>query len=163
MNTIVPEDVGLNGKECEWLSMFCASKQIKSALEFGPGNSTQAMIDGGVEFIKSFEQDAFMAEKMRNLLPGDKVEIITYDPTAIPLEFDVHGRVDMAFIDGPTRDAFTPSRLNAALFCFNRAQYIVMHDAYRDYQTAMVMTDLGMNVVEDFESDRGIIVLSKDD
>jgi hypothetical protein len=150
---------GLDQQECEWLSGFCHRNGIVNVIEFGPGNSTVAMLNGGAHWIESFEEDDGRAKQLEAM--SDKVEIIHYQGKQFPITHDVDGLQPycLAFIDGPCGSTFTPSRLNAALFCFRRARLLAFHDSNRDQQTINIMLDLGMRVVTRFNSDRGIVVL----
>lgn len=147
--------------ECMFISQFCRAKNIKSVLEFGPGNSTQALIDGGVEIITAFEQDAAYAESIKIRFPA--IRLFCYDPSQIPISRGFVSNFDIALIDGPTVKSFTPSRLNAALFCFTRTRIIMMHDTVRDRITLEVLEDIGMVIEKQFESERGLAVLRKHD
>jgi hypothetical protein len=75
-----------------------------SVLEFGPGSSTLALIEGGAQHIDSCEDNddwfAVYKERLADAFPV--VELVPYtwaDPLTIPA-ID-HHRYDMALIDGP--------------------------------------------------------------
>lgn len=152
---------GMDKLECTYLKCFCVDYNVKLAIEFGPGNSTQALIDGGVEVV-SLESDNRRAIAARADYPG--VEILEYTGTSFPIVAPwapLERMFDLAIIDGPPGSTVKPARLNSALFCYPRANRMIFHDSKRDLETIGVMLDLGMTVLDKFESQRGIIVLSK--
>lgn len=155
---------GMDEAECQFITDFCIKNNIKYVLEFGPGNSTQALIDGGVETITAFEQDAAHAEAIRIMFPS--IRIMCYDPSQMPITTNYGSgpfalKFDMALIDGPTELAFTPSRLNSSLYCFPRADRIMIHDTTRDATAFKVLEDIGMTLEDFFPSKRGLAVLRK--
>jgi hypothetical protein len=150
---------GMDKLECAFLKCFCIDNCIRTALEFGPGNSTQALLDAEVKVI-SMENDPRRAVEVRAQYPNAK--ILSYEGTAFPIiANDVHGRFDLAVVDGPPGATVRPGRLNSALFSFRRCKYMLFHDSKRDSETISVMRDLGMGLLESFDSMRGIVVLTK--
>ena len=88
--------------------------QPKTVLEFGPGSSTLALIEGGAGHIDCCEDDPY---------PG-AVEMIAYgwtDPVAIPA---VDGKLyDMALIDGPRT---TENRVAVLDYCLQRCAAVMI-------------------------------------
>ena len=155
-------DAGLDKEECEWLTRFCGFHEFKTVLEFGPGNSTQAMLDGGVPWIVSYEHEAEYACVAMKIFEAysDRVQIVKYDAMKMPIVPKPEClKFDFAFIDGPPGRLTIPPRLNAALFCFSRAPIIAIHDCFRDSQLVSILEDIGMVHAALFASKRGIVVL----
>lgn len=93
--------------------------QPRRVLEFGPGSSTLALIEGGATFIDSCEDAPDWLETYRERLQAvypDIVRIVPYtwsDPLAIPSLGGL--RYDMALIDGPYTSERRPPVLAFAL------------------------------------------------
>jgi hypothetical protein len=149
---------GLDKAECEWLTGFCRQHKVAEAIEFGPGNSSLAILDGGAALIESFEQDEKRTAELCLVVPA-RISLHHYRGNAFPITSSIPHDYDFAFIDGPTGDSIVPARINAALFCFRRARLIAFHDAKRDEQTIRIMLELGMREMTRFDSGRGIVVL----
>lgn len=104
--------------------------QPATALEFGPGGSTLALIEGGASEIHTCEDDADWAEVYRTRVASRYPGIVRLhryeprDPLSIPA-LD-HKRFDLAFIDGPKR---TPTREPAIRYAQARADVVLCHDA----------------------------------
>lgn len=82
-----------------------AELKPKRVLEFGPGSSTLALIEGGAEYIATCEDDAkwfgVYAERLGQKFNGI-VDVVRYtwaDPLSIPSVDEQ--RFDLALIDGP--------------------------------------------------------------
>lgn len=147
--------------ECAYLKCFCIDNNVEHALEFGPGNSTQALLDAGVKVV-SLESDPRRAAQSKTDYPS--VEILQYAGTSFPIVAPwapLERMFDVSVIDGPPGSTVNPARLNSALFCYPRTKTMIFHDSNRDVETIRVMLDLGMKFVDKFESTRGITVLSK--
>lgn len=113
--------------------------KAKSVLEFGPGSSTLALIEGGAQRIDACEDNEDWAKVYRTRLEGrfpKHVQIQSYrwsDPVFIAT---VHGRrYDLGLVDGP---AEVPKRLAAIAYAMERCEYVLvpMEDdegcSYRD-------------------------------
>lgn len=101
--------------------------QPKRVLEFGPGSSTLALIEGGAERVDTCEDDPEWAEVYEDRLQRkfpDVVRLYRYvwaDPLAIPaIDGD---RYDLALIDGP-RD--TMSRLAVVRYALERCAAVLV-------------------------------------
>lgn len=152
---------GMDKLECTYLKCFCVDHAVKLAIEFGPGNSTQALLDAEVKVV-SLESDHRRSAELKQQYPN--VEILEYTGTSFPIVAPwapLERMFDLAIIDGPPGSTVRPARLNSALFCYPRTKRMIFHDSNRDVETIGVMLDLGMIVLDKFESQRGIVVLSK--
>jgi hypothetical protein len=118
----------------------------KSCLEFGPGITTLALIEAGVEKIVTLEHDLeWLGEKIEQFKDYPQVSVGRYHDEPIVLA-DVEEDFDMAFVDSP--QGFTHampgrkprvahpgfkdcSRLNTCLFALDRAPVVFLHDSIR--------------------------------
>lgn len=112
----------------------------KSCIEFGPGTSTLALIESGLERIVTCEHDNKWREAAETKFKQyPQVEVTSYrnDPTAT---CNVTGQFDMAFVDSPK--GYHPariihpgqedcSRLNTCLLALEHAPVVYLHDALR--------------------------------
>lgn len=116
----------------------CKRVGAKSALEFGPGYSTEALIEAGVENIVSCEHDHEWLAKAKEQFP--QVRIIEYrdEPEADAPE--LFGVFDIAFVDSPKGNKAQRkrhpgqedcSRLNTCLLALKHSPVVLLHDAYR--------------------------------
>lgn len=100
----------------------------KTALEFGPGGSTLAIVEGGATSVDTCEDDPAWAkvcrERVASRSPAIRLHQFTNDePISIPA---LDGRrFDLAFIDGPKR---TPTRAAAIAYAQARADVVLCHD-----------------------------------
>lgn len=95
-------------------AVLAVVERLKPAtvLEFGPGNSTLALIEGGAGHIDGAEDDpkwrAIYQARIADVYP-DRVELFGYtmaDPVSIPA---IDGRrYDLALIDGPRNTELRP-------------------------------------------------------
>ncbi len=112
----------------------------KSALEFGPGHSTLALIESGLECIVTCEHDEGWREKaMAKFREFPQVRVTTYlnEPVAVA---EIDRNFDIAFVDSPKgykagrlvhpgqEDC---SRLNTCLLALKHAPIVLLHDAIR--------------------------------
>jgi hypothetical protein len=124
------------------------ARGAKSALEFGPGSSTLALIEVGVGRILTCEYDEGWREKAKEKFKDfPQVEIIPFydEPEA---RADIEGQFDIAFVDSPKGykniPGLTPpggrkrhkgqedcSRLNTCLLALKHAPVVLLHDAAR--------------------------------
>lgn len=101
----------------------------KRVLEFGPGGSTLALIEGGAQSVDSCEDDpewlATYQTRIAAKHPAIRLHPFTNaDPLRIPA---LDGQwFDLAFIDGPKR---TPTRAAAIAYARERAGVVLCHDA----------------------------------
>lgn len=101
--------------------------EARTVLEFGPGSSTLALVEGGATKIDTCEDDPKWLEVHRSRLGrkfGGVVEVHAYtwrDPLEIPA---LEGRrYDMALIDGPHD---TPRRPAVLEYCLQRAAAVLI-------------------------------------
>jgi hypothetical protein len=93
----------------------------REVLEFGPGSSTLALIEGGAATVDAFEDDDSWAAVYEERLAGrfpDVVRIHRYvwsDPLQLPQL--ARRTFDLALIDGPRGTARRHAVLHAALAC----------------------------------------------
>lgn len=95
----------------------CRRLNAKRVLEFGPGSSTLALIEGGAERIDTLEDDPEWIRPAIDLLRDHRhvVTLIGYrwsDPLDILSPAD---RYDLCFIDGPRETARRPACVEFAL------------------------------------------------
>jgi hypothetical protein len=119
----------------------------KTALEFGPGVSTFALIEAGVEKIVTLEHNAEWFDKaVEQFKDYPQVEISQYYDEPVVLA-GVEEDFDIAFVDSPKGHTHKViealgvrkvhqgqedcSRLNTCLFALDRAPIVYLHDAYR--------------------------------
>jgi hypothetical protein len=122
---------------------------VKTALEFGPGVSTLAMIEAGVEKIVTLEHLAEWFDKaLEKFKDYPQVAVARYADT-VPVGADEIGfqDFDVALVDSPkgfTHEVIEAlgvrkvhqgmedcSRLNTCLFALEQAPIVYLHDAYR--------------------------------
>ena len=153
----------MDRQECEWLTNYCIVNGIMSAIEFGPGNSTLALIDGGVLNLFTFEQDRSRCAEMEKELLSTPACVYCYEATDCPIQdwFPLDLFFDIALIDGPTGSSVTPPRINSAMYCYHRCDRLIFHDSKRDFETIKILIDLGMEPEDSLDSSRGIVVLKQ--
>ena len=112
----------------------------KTALEFGPGASTLALIESGLERIVTCEHDRGWREKAKTKFRDfPQVKVIAYlnEPIAVA---EIDRKFDIAFVDSPQgyvgARVVHPgqedwSRLNTCLLALEHAPIVVLHDAIR--------------------------------
>lgn len=102
-------------------------RRPKRVLEFGPGSSTLALIEGGAELVDACEDDpkweAVYRARLEERFP-DVVTIVPYtwsDPVSIPqLERESY---DLALIDGPRT---TENRVAVVRYCIERCGAVLV-------------------------------------
>lgn len=100
--------------------------QPKTVLEFGPGNSTLALIEGGAETIDSLEDDWSWCEVYKARLEdrfASKVKIIPYTWTNLIQVPRLRDHYDLSLIDGPSE---TPRRAAVLDFCLARCAWVLV-------------------------------------
>lgn len=130
------------------------AKRAKSALEFGPGISTFALIEAGVKRIVTCEHDpAWAMRAVEALMDYPQVAIYQYDnvaPEANVEGLDANEQFDLAFVDSPsgteglakkperTRLAGQEdcSRLNTCLAALRHSRIVYLHDWFRANERA---------------------------
>lgn len=98
--------------------------QPKSVLEFGPGWSTLALVEGGVEQVAAMEDDPHWMRIAAERLRGhDAVHLMPYvwsDPLRLAID---EWRFDMAVIDGPREVA---NREAVIRYCLPRCKRVLV-------------------------------------
>jgi len=122
----------------------------KTALEFGPGISTLALIEAGLERVVTLEYDPEWFDKAKERFreyPQVEVRRFWDEPEA-RAELEPDERFDVAFVDSPKGykniPGVTPpggrkrhpgqedcSRFNTCLLALKHAPIVYLHDAYR--------------------------------
>lgn len=97
----------------------------KTVLEFGPGNSTLALVEGGAKQVDTCEDAAFWFDRYQHRFSvHPPVSVIPYE-WCHPLEIrriDAK-RYDMAMIDGPR---LTPRRPAVIDYCLQRCAAVLV-------------------------------------
>lgn len=100
--------------------------QPKRVLEFGPGSSTLALIEGGADHVDCCEDDPKWFAVYRERLGDRYPQIVTMvpyhwaDPVVIPA---LDGkRYDLGLVDGPLG---TPNRPAAIEYCLQRCESVL--------------------------------------
>jgi hypothetical protein len=120
----------------------------KSVLEFGPGDSTQAFLDMGIEKVVTCEYiDKWLKVAQDRFKKDKRVRVLKFtDEVPVVVEgLDPDERFDIAFVDAPK--GFPPvrkvhpgiedcSRLNTVLFALSRCPVVLLHDALRPLERA---------------------------
>lgn len=99
----------------------------RRVLEFGPGSSTLALIEGGAQRVDSCEDDPHWLDVYRERLQAKYPEIVRIrgyhfgEPLTIPAVDSRH--YDLAFIDGPRE---TPRRPAAIEYACARSRFVLV-------------------------------------
>lgn len=121
--------------------LTAAGKPIARVLEFGPGSSTLALIEGGATTIDSCEDDPVWAKTYEERLQAKYPSIVTIrrytwsEPLTVPF---VDGqRYDLALIDGPLG---SDRRADVLRYCLDRCASVVLptEDRNRKVREAIV-------------------------
>jgi hypothetical protein len=119
-----------------------SAKGCKTALEFGPGSTTLALIEAGVEQITSYEYHAkWLAEMQKRLKDYPQVTIKKFDDVPVltmlePVRFDIAvvdsppGGKNSTRIVHPGQEGL--SRFNTLKYAIEHADIVVMHDCDRE-------------------------------
>ena len=120
----------------------------KSVLEFGPGDSTQAILDCGVEKVVTCEDiDKWLNVARDRFDKEPRVRVLRFfDEMPVRVEeLPDDETFDIAFVDAPK--GFNPvrkvhegiadcSRLNTLLYALGRCPVVLLHDATRPLERA---------------------------
>lgn len=121
--------------------------EAKSCLEFGPGLSTLALIEAGIEKIVTLEHDPeWFDANVERFKDFPQVEVRRYQDEPVVLA-DVEEDFDMAFVDSPKGYVHPMknvkgvrkkhpgqedcSRFNSCMFALDRAPVVFLHDSQR--------------------------------
>lgn len=99
--------------------------QPKRVVEFGPGSSTLALIEGGAQEIVTFEEDPSWADVYRERLVKKYTPIVDlqmYDPKP-PLKLPKMARFDFALVDGPKGSTSRPPII---AWCLRNADVVMV-------------------------------------
>ncbi len=132
----------------DYAAIMAAVSDAKSALEFGPGISTLALIEAGVPKIVSLEHSPDWLDKQKEKFKDYPQVTVAAYADAVPVTADdvAMQDFDVAFVDSPQGFWYhlpgrvsrkkhpgmeDCSRLNTCLFALERAPVVYLHDAYR--------------------------------
>lgn len=144
----------------------------KSALEFGPGLSTLALIEAGVKHIVTCEHDPeWHRRSVESLKPYPQCRVLHYDNVAPEANVEAlkdNEQFDLAFVDSPSGTeglAKKPervklsgqeecSRLNTCLAALRHSKIIYLHDWFRANERATLgrLAQLGHKITIDGKS-----------
>jgi hypothetical protein len=147
----------------------CAKLKPLTVLEFGPGISTYAFVEAGVERIATCEyKDAYLQKAIEDFKQWPHVTVHRFLNNA---DVEVLGltrsNYDLAFVDSPVgiESKSSPrfpgqedcSRLNTCIYALSRAPVILLHDAKRDGEQATLARLQAMGcIVEMIDTTKGI-------
>lgn len=145
----------------------CRRLGADTALEFGPGVSTLALIEGGCRRVVSCEYDPVWADRAKLDFRDHPVEVLSYgNRPNVEVEGLGDEVFDIAFVDSPVGqgrrrvaqpDAPECNRLNTVMFALTRAPVVFLHDARRPGETATLeRVMLAGHEVEMIETTKGI-------
>jgi len=107
----------------------------QTVLEFGPGSSTLALLEGGAGMIHTCEDDPYWVKHHHDAIEArfpQRVKIVPYtwtDPVDVP---DIAGmRFDLGMIDGPR---ITPNRVPVLRYVLDRcAVTLIACETYKSH------------------------------
>jgi hypothetical protein len=133
-------------------NLVALGKGVNSVIEFGPGYSTFAWIEAGVDEIVGLEHDpVWFAKQTERFKDYPQVKIDHYwntAPAAKVPDWVAERQFDIAFVDSPkgymgARVAHPGqedcSRLNTCLAALQLAPVVYLHDAARPLERATMM------------------------
>lgn len=133
----MPNSWSIDDAEALFLRRFVEVNQVNTVLEFGPGRSTQVMLDAGCS-VWALEHDLRWLEIVRSKVGNSGgLKLLTSYTVAPELKIpEVEGlRFDMAFIDGPPAALYRKfGRINAIEFAAARTDVLLLHDALRELE-----------------------------
>jgi len=131
----------------DFLAVWCRKQGFRFVVEFGPGDSTLALLDAGCRVL-SYEHDiAWLRKTLDRFQDETKVEIVHCPEGCLP---DPPAEVpDLVFVDGPPfRNGQTMSRLGPCEWALQVCGCFLLHDAFRQGELATLaeMERRGMEV-----------------
>jgi hypothetical protein len=132
----------------DYRALMAFAKGAKSALEFGPGISTNALIEAGVPEIVTLECHSESLRKAVEALKGfPGVRVLPYEnvaPVAFCEALNGHPQFDLAFVDSPRGQGDRVSlagqedcsRLNTCLLALRYSPIVYLHDWFRANERA---------------------------
>lgn len=155
----------------------------KSVLEFGPGISTCAFIEAGVEEIVCCEsQDGWLKHyenwiKNNSHIINSKITLLPFDDCVYPLSIPSidHLKFDMAFVDSPRghkgqfhkfKGYESCSRFATTMYAIQHSDHVFLHDVNRDgeKETLKFIEKLGYKITihnQGALSDKGLAEIAK--
>lgn len=102
-----------------------------SVLEFGPGASTLALVEGGADSIVTLEDDlSWFERRVAEFAAFPQVSVFLYRHADLPdIPWLAGMRFDFGFVDGPVA---TEARGAEIAFALARCRAVACHDAGRD-------------------------------
>jgi hypothetical protein len=155
-------------QDADILRQEVVSRDVKSVLEFGPGNSTDVFHELGLHITSIEHSDKWYPVAVERFKDLPNIRVLKGEdemPFRVP-ELDRDERFDLAFVDAP--QGYMPlrkvhkgyedcSRLNTTLFALERCQVVFLHDTKRPLEkgTLWRLRRLGYHV-EQMKTSYGI-------
>jgi hypothetical protein len=113
----------------DFIKPIVQQPEVETVLEFGSGLSSLLMSE--YAFVRTYETDATVADQIKNLCNGNRLDMQIWDGKRIETFFIPLTGYDLAFIDGPSggKNRELSFRLAA-----RRANRIIVHDAGRPHE-----------------------------
>lgn len=144
------------------------AKGAKTALEFGPGATTLALVEAGVKRIDTFDHDPKWIEHYRTAFRAWGHIAVGMYVNAPVVTAPCLDQYDIAIVDSPQGDRNRVplkgmrecSRLNTMMFALARAPMVFLHDANRAGEVA-TLRRLGNEGyrIEIIPSERGLAIV----
>lgn len=132
-----------------FLARYCRRMGIRQVVEFGPGDSTLALLDAGCEVL-SFEHDAGWLQTAVERFDGEsRVNLRLCPEGTVPEAGGLAFEPELVFVDGPPfREGQEMSRLQPCEWALERCGAFILHDAKREGEMATLaeMERRGMRV-----------------
>lgn len=134
----------------DYAELMGYARNAKSALEFGPGISTLALVEAKVPEIVTLEHASqWRQDARRRLKQFPSVQVLEYKnvaPVALCASLNGHPQFDLAFVDSPSGSVAKGterlagqedcSRLNTCLAALRHSKLVYLHDWYRPRERA---------------------------
>jgi predicted O-methyltransferase YrrM len=135
-----------------FLERFAQEMGLRRVVEFGPGDSTLAFLDAGVEGIISYEHDeCWLEQAKRKFLGMPEVRLEFCDEDSLPELNSLEEAPDFVLVDGPSyRAGQERSRWKQCLWALETCGAFILHDAKRggEQATLTAMRERGLRVME---------------
>lgn len=130
-----------------FLVKFCRDHAIRKVAEFGPGDSTLALLDAGCEVV-SYEHDiGRLKHSVERFAHEGEVEVVHCPEGTLP--DPLPHQPDLVFVDGPPyREGLAMSRIGPCEWALETCGCFLLHDANRHGELATLeeMERRGMHV-----------------
>lgn len=154
MSELYPnETLQLQRAEYEYIIAACKKINAKSALEFGPGSTTLALIEAGLERIVTCEHiDKWYEAAKERFKDYKQVQVVRFRNEAPIARVDeLLGQFDIGLVDAPSgytgrhpdkvlferlKGQEDCSRLNTCLKALKHCPVVLLHDAQRPLERA---------------------------